>query len=226
MDQEEVGKDIMIDPVIEEALEKMYTCEFEEAEYPRDEETSVALKEASSLGLVELRDERYWLTPDGRTAGRNVVRRHRLAECLLRDVLAVGPDHMEEDACRFEHVLQDALDEKICILLGHPATCPHGRRIPEGTCCQKARADRIEEVAPLCDGRPGAEGVVAYLTTRDNREVQKMMSMGVLPGIRILLIRRFPSYVFQVGYGQFTVDRQLAEMICVHWDTPESAGRE
>ena len=218
MAQGEVEKDIMISPAIEEVLEKLYACEFEQVEYPQDEATSASLKEALSLGLVELRHERYWLTSDGRIAGRNVVRRHRLAECLLRDVLAVGADHIEEDACRFEHVLQDGVDEKICILLGHPTTCPHGQPIPQGTCCEKARVDRIEEVAPLCDGRPGAEGIVAYLTTRDNREVQKMMAMGVLPGTRIQLIRRYPSYVFQIGYGQFTVDRQLAEKICVHWN--------
>jgi len=208
----------MMNPAIEEALERLYCYEFEQADYPQDESTLDVMKEASSLGLIELCGERYRLTSEGRAAGRNVVRRHRLAECLLRDVLAVRADNVEEDACRFEHILRNALEEKICVLLGHPTVCPHGRAIPEGGCCRKASADHIEEVGLLCDGRPGASGVVAYLTTRDNREVQKMMAMGILPGTRIRLIRRFPSYVFQVGYGQFTVDRQLAEMICVHWD--------
>jgi len=208
----------MINPAIEEVLEKLYCCEFEQGDYPQDEASLDAMKEASSLGLVALGDERYLLTSKGRAAGRDVVRRHRLAECLLRDVLGVRADQVEEDACRFEHILQNALEEKICVLLGHPTTCPHGRAIPQGECCRKASADHIEEVGLLCDGRPGARGVVAYLMTRDNREVQKMMAMGILPGTRIYLIRRFPSYVFQVGYGQFTVDRQLAEMICVHWD--------
>jgi DtxR family Mn-dependent transcriptional regulator len=76
------------------------------------------------------------------------------------------------------------------------------------------------EVTPLSDGRPGAEGAVAYLATRDNREIQKLMAMGILPGLKIKLMQRFPSYVFQVGYSQFTVDHALAETIYVHWAPP------
>jgi len=198
-------------------LERLYLCQFEGEPYPTDEQILSALKEALSAGLVELCDHKYRLTSQGQAAGCDVVRRHRLAERLLKDVLATGPEHMEENACRFEHVLQDGLDDKICTLLGHPTTCPHGKPIPPGQCCAKAGAERIEEVGPLCDGRPGAEGTVAYLTTRDDKEVQKLMAMGILPGSRIHLIRRFPSYVFQVGYSQFTVDRPLAEIIYVHW---------
>ena len=209
-----------MDPSVEEALERLYLCEVEQEEYPSDETTAAAVKNAASLGLVELCEHSYRLTRAGRTGGRSVVRRHRLAESLLRDVLAVGSQHMmEEEACRFEHVLLDGLDDKICILLGHPATCPHGKTIPEGECCRKAKTDQISEVGPLCDGKAGSEGVVSYLTTRNNREVQKMMAMGILPGTPIQLIRCFPSYVFQAGYSQFTVDRSLAEIIYVHWNT-------
>ncbi|NIA07437.1 MAG: transcriptional regulator [Actinobacteria bacterium] len=209
----------MINSLIEEALEHLYACEVEDATYPEEESILAAMGEASSAGLVEFRDGRYRLTRDGQAAGGDVVRRHRLAERLLSDVLAVAGEHMPEDACRFEHVLQHGLDDKICILLGHPSTCPHGKPIPRGKCCRKARGDRIEEISLLCDGKPGAKGVVAYLTTRDDREVQKLMAMGILPGSPIQLIRRFPSYVFQVGYSQFTVDRPLAAVIYVHWES-------
>ncbi len=208
----------MTDPIIEEALEDLYLCESEHQSYPVDDATGAALKDASSQGFTELIDGRYKLTDSGMDLGRNVIRSHRLAECLLHDVLrSTTDDQMEQDACRFEHVLLNGLDDKICSLLGHPKRCPHGKIIPEGKCCQRAREDTIREVRPLCDGAPGDEGSVAYLTTRDSREVQKMMAMGILPGARIQLIRRFPSYVFQVGYSQFTVDRPLAEAIYVHW---------
>ena len=70
---------------------------------------------------------------------------------------------------------------------------------------------------PLCDGQPGREGTVAYLSTRDNRDIQKLMAMGILPGVKIRLLRQFPSYIFEIGYSQFTVDRNLAEKIYVHW---------
>ncbi len=217
----------MIDPHIEEVLESLYLCESEQQEYPSDEVILAGMKEASLQGLAELDGDRYNLTPKGLHAGCDVVRRHRLAECLLGDVLrSETDDRMEQDACRFEHVLQDGLDDKICTLLGHPSQCPHGKPIPEGDCCKKARLDTIREVCPLCDAAPGDKGTVAYLTTRDNREVQKMMAMGILPGTRIQLIRRFPSYVFQVGYSQFTVDRPLAEVIYVHWASNGSTDKK
>ena len=215
----------MISPAIEEVLEKLYACEFEQDPYPRDPETVAGFDDAAAGGLIELRGDRYVLTDEGRQAGRSVIRRHRLAECLLRDVLSAAADRMDADACSFEHVLRDGLDEKICVLLGHPRTCPHGKQIPEGPCCRKARADRIVEVGPLADGRPGSGGRVAYLATRDNRQVQKVMAMGVLPGVDIQLIRRFPSYVFQVGYSQFTVDEDLAAIIFVHWRDGQPAGK-
>ena len=61
--------------------------------------------------------------------------------------------------------------------------------------------------------------MVAYLSTRDNREIQKLMAMGILPGSDIHLTRLFPSYIFSIGQSQFTVDRALAEKIFVHWQT-------
>ena len=216
----------MLKPNIEEALEKLYTHEVEDGEYPSDGPSLEALAEAEEQGIVERDGEKYRFTESGLPAGRDVLRRHRLAECLLSDVLAVKSDELETDACEFEHILQPGLEERICVLLGHPSTCPHGSRIPPGECCEKAREDQILEVTPLCDGRPGADGVVAYLSTRDNREVQKMMAMGILPGVRVSLVRRFPSYVLQVGYTQFTLDHTLAEKIYVHWDTPEADAEE
>ena len=208
----------MIDPEIEELLESLYEYEIEDDDYPPEDRVKKGGDGAIALKLVKLCQEKYKLTEAGREAGKSVVRRHRLAERLLQDVLAVGPGHIEEDACRFEHVLQDEVDEKVCILLGHPTHCPHGKPIPQGLCCQKARTDLIKEVRPLCDASPESEGTVAYLATKDNRQVQKLVAMGILPGANIKVIRQFPSYVFQVGYSQFAVDRPLAEVIYVRWN--------
>ncbi len=208
----------MINPEVEELLESLYEYEIEDAPYPPKNTVNEGADGAITLKLAELREDKYKLTEAGIEAGKSVVRRHRLAERLLQDVLAVGPSHIEEDACRFEHVLQDEVDEKVCILLGHPTHCPHGKPIPQGQCCQKAQADLIKEVRPLCDASPESEGTVAYLATKDNRKVQKLVAMGILPGADITVIRQFPSYVFQVGYSQFAVDRPLAEVIYVRWN--------
>lgn len=70
----------------------------------------------------------------------------------------------------------------------------------------------------LAQGRVGAAGDVVGLDTRDQAQMRKLMAMGILPGTRIELIRRFPSFVFQIDYSQFTVDRELAMSILVRWD--------
>ena len=72
-------------------------------------------------------------------------------------------------------------------------------------------------MTPLSEGKPGDHGTVASLATRSKRQTQKLMAMGLLPGSEVRLIQRFPSYVFQVGYSQFAVDRALAAVVLVHW---------
>jgi Fe2+ transport system protein FeoA len=74
----------------------------------------------------------------------------------------------------------------------------------------------------LSDGVTGAHGVVTHLHARNQREVHKLMALGVLPGVSIRLLRRFPAYVFQVGYSQFTIDRELAQTISVRWEPAEA----
>lgn len=207
---------------VEELLEQLYVAQVEQG--TQGETASApgapppeARREVLKAKYAELRGGQCVLTPLGLEAARSVVRRHRLAECLLRDVLGVSDTDVDADACEFEHIIQHGLDERICVLLGHPAQCPHGKPIPRGPCCERAPMDAIPEVGPLSEGAIGAEGVVVYLRTRDRRDVQKLMALGILPGVPIRLIRRFPSYVFQLGFSQFTVDRDLAEKIHVRW---------
>jgi DtxR family Mn-dependent transcriptional regulator len=206
----------MNDPRIEEVLEDLYLQHEHHGRVPRPA-AGATLQAACDAGLITFSGNTATPTETGLEAGKRVVRRHRLAECLLKDVLQVTGEEAEEDACTFEHILRPGLEDKICTLLGHPLTCPDGHPIPRGECCLKAEKDQVQEVGPLCDGRAGQAGVVAYLSTRDNREIQKLMAMGILPGTDIRLIRLFPSYIFEIGHSQFTVDRSLAEKIFVHW---------
>jgi DtxR family Mn-dependent transcriptional regulator len=209
----------MINPKIEEILEDLYLQSQDPSRIPRPMETDT-LQEAVAAGYITVSGAGPLMTAEGTELGTSVVRRHRLAECLLCDVFQLpNVESAEEDACAFEHMLRPGLEDRVCTLLGHPPTCPHGRPIPRGDCCKRAERDQVREVGPLCDGRAGQNGVVAYLSTRDNREVQKLMAMGILPGSDIRLIRLFPSYIFAIGHSQFTVDRSLAEKIFVHWHT-------
>ena len=76
------------------------------------------------------------LTDRGRQRAADIIRRHRLAERLFTDSLALDSEsEIEQQACKFEHILSHEATDKICAFLGHPKTCPHGAAIPPGPCC-------------------------------------------------------------------------------------------
>src|SRR6266702_254986 len=76
------------------------------------------------------------LTPRGQKRAADIIRRHRLAERLFTDSLAMDSEtEIEQQACKFEHILSPEATDKICIFLNHPRTCPHGAPIPPGPCC-------------------------------------------------------------------------------------------
>jgi putative ABC transport system ATP-binding protein len=76
------------------------------------------------------------LTGRGRQRAADIIRRHRLAERLFTDSLALDSEsEIEQQACKFEHILSPEATDKICSFLGHPLTCPHGAPIPPGPCC-------------------------------------------------------------------------------------------
>lgn len=84
-----------------------------------------------SDGLVRLEDDRtVSLTATGREVATHVMRKHRLAERLLVDVLGLEPEHVHEEACRWEHVISDRVEQKLVEFLGNPTTSPYGNPIP------------------------------------------------------------------------------------------------
>ena len=81
------------------------------------------------------------LTARGRQRAADIIRRHRLAERLFTDSLALDSEtEIEQQACKFEHILSREATDKICRFLGHPLTCPHGAPIPPGPCCPRTSA--------------------------------------------------------------------------------------
>ena len=79
------------------------------------------------------------LTPRGQKRAADIIRRHRLAERLFTDSLAMDSEtEIEQQACKFEHILSAEATDKICAFLGHPKTCPHGSPIPPGPCCGRS----------------------------------------------------------------------------------------
>lgn len=90
---------------------------------------TVARMERDGLLTVE-GDRHLELTTEGRKHATSVMRKHRLAECLLVDVIGMEWEDVHIEACRWEHVMSDAVERRIAALLGAPTTCPHGNPIP------------------------------------------------------------------------------------------------
>ena len=203
----------------EEILETLWlrTEEKKEDYIPLDELKGMKrpIEQLLKAGYISLSDNRINLTSRGRPEALNVIRRHRLAERLLTDVLNTGDMLTHEKACKFEHLLDRGLDESICNLLGHPKICPHGKPIPPGKCCREKQTQAQKVVSPLSQLAQGQKGKVAYIYAPETDKLQKLMAMGVLPGAPIGLIQEFPSFVFQAGQTQFAVDKEIADAIYV-----------
>ena len=210
-----------VSPKAEEILESLWIVTEEKGEnaahfdaFQNDQEDE-ALAELVGLAYVEVRGERVHLRREGRAEARMTVRRHRLAERLMMDILDIKGRSGDERACEFEHLLHHGVDTKICALLNHPTTCPHGKPIPPGSCCEQARQEGDVGVVALTELKAGERGEIAYLSATDAGKMQKLMSMGVLPGSDLEVTRTFPTYIFKVGHSEFAVDDDLAREIFV-----------
>lgn len=167
-------------------------------------------------GLIRRAAADVRLTAAGFEEARKTIRRHRLSERLFADILDVVKEEMEDAACRFEHMLiKPELEGRICALLGHPKTCPHGRPIPIGECCHGVDSAADQTVVPMSQLLQGQGGVIAYVHSGDSDKLKKLMAMGILPGERVTLERQYPSFVFVVGNSRYAVDEGMANAIFV-----------
>ena len=200
---------------LEEVLEHLWIKKDKGAQVKmkdvRDEDLS-ALMERS---LAEVVNDSVVLTTKGEEVGRAIVRRHRLAERLLHDVLQMNDSEIHDQACKFEHILSPGVEENICTLLGHPKVCPHGTPIPPGPCCEERRSGAKSIVVPLTDLGVGEKGIVSYLHTKRHPRLHKLMSFGIVPGLEIHVHRTSPSLVIQVGETTIALERGIGEDIFV-----------
>lgn len=171
-------------------------------------------------GLLTLRDDRsIELTPVGRAKSTSVMRKHRLAEVLLTEVIGLGWELAHDEACRWEHVLGDAVEDRLVVLLGDPQVSPYGNPIP---------ARDAVGPPPLGDGAPtpldgllgaGSATVrVARLTEELQTDIELLAALaeaGVRPGARIAA-ERAGDRLRLTASGRVTVAAAVARMIFVH----------
>jgi DtxR family Mn-dependent transcriptional regulator len=210
---------------VDELLESVYT----EREQGRDEGAAVLaaagdhaagkseadLAELEEMGLVARQGTRVRLREPGEVRARTVVRRHRLTERLFRDLLALGEGATESQACEFEHILSPEATDSVCTLLGHPPTCPHGKAIPPGACCDALHRTVRPLVTGLTHLELGATGRIVFIAPKFHDRMDRLAALGVTPGSAVRLHQRAPSYVIEIGETTIALDPEIAGEIYV-----------
>ena len=213
---------------IEEILEAIWTAEekglSEIADIKKETKVEVSnkiLDDLSKDGFVTIADEEVKFTDRGREKAKSIIRRHRLAERLLSDVLKRSAEETEDTACEYEHFLAPEITEGICTLLGHPKYCPHGMKIPPGECCIQARKTVESVVIPLSKLNTGESGKIAYITTQSHPRLHKLLSFGFTPGLMIQLHQKSPTFIIECDKAQLALEKDIAEDIFI-WKKVES----
>ncbi len=143
---------------------------------------SEMLKRLEQQGYVRATEDGVALTGEGWEVAVRVVRRLRLAERLLTDILGLELPRVYEEACKMEHVISQEVEARLEKVLNYPTHCPHGQPIP--------KPDGTLEALPsttLNNLRPGEWAEVAAIPEEDAQLVQYLSSLGLVPGSRILV---------------------------------------
>jgi len=144
------------------------------------------LQRLAEEGLVEYSPRRgVVLSPAGKRASLQVLRRHRLLETFLVEVLGLDWSEVHEEAEVLEHHLSDRIVDAIDRALGHPAEDPHGHPIPDA----RGRLP-VRHLAPLQGMTEGRRGVVREVRTNEPGRLQRWKELGLVPGAEVRMGER------------------------------------
>jgi DtxR family transcriptional regulator, Mn-dependent transcriptional regulator len=166
-------------------------------------------------GLVVVTDDTIQFTDKGKAQARGLIRRLRLAERLFSDVFEMRDETVIDDACKMEHILSEELTDSVCTFLGHPQTCPHGKRIPRGECCKKYKVDIEPVVTRLSEFEVGSKGRITFIVPTKPSRLSKLNSLGIAAGSVIKLLQKNPSYIIQIDETTIAIDPEIAKEIYI-----------
>jgi DtxR family Mn-dependent transcriptional regulator len=152
-------------------------------------------------------DKTISFTESGREHAEGIVRRHRLIERFLTDVLGIPWDEVHEEAERLEHAMSPVLEERMLAAIGDAKTCPHGHPIEAGS--------RVEG-APLADVEPGATLTVLRFENEAEDLLHLLKATGIEPGMSAMLVSSDPQDVVISADGrERSLTRSVAETVSV-----------
>jgi len=154
------------------------------------------------------------LTEKGRTIALDVVRRHRLSERLLTDILRLDWSKAHDAACKLEHAIADKdVIKPLEEALGKPKTCPHGNPIPSEL--GKVTEEKLE---PLVNLDTGEEGVIIKITDERPDLLQYLARLSLVPGINVHVEEKAPfngPLTVRVSSTIFALGRNVASVVWV-----------
>lgn len=173
-------------------------------------------------GLLQVAGDRHLeLTEEGRRLAVRVMRKHRIAECLLVDVIGLEWEQVHEEACRWEHVMSETVERKVLAMLGHPTQSPYGNPIPglDELGDTKAEGEGFDADLVTLDALRPAEGGTNVVVRRIGEPIQTdedlmrtLRRAGVRPGATV----RVSAGVGGVLVGGGDEAAELGKDIAVH----------
>lgn len=153
------------------------------------------------------------LTEKGLAVAVRVLRRHRLAERLLTDVLGMPWDEVHAEACMLEHAISDRVEARIVKLLRDPQTCPHGQPIPPSDL-----SSPVTTAEPLAQSGEGASRTVESVTEELPEILRYLGEIGIRPGVGLRVVHKAPlggPLTIEVGGKKHAISVELARLIMV-----------
>ena len=176
-------------------------------------------------GLVVVEGDRHLeLTPEGREKAMHVMRKHRLAERLLADVIGLDWAFVHEEACRWEHVMSEQVERRIIELLDHPSHSPYGNPIPGldelGERPSDRFSDGVVDIVNLVHGAVGSvKGVIRRLgepAQYEHELLEQLRAAGVLPGAKGVFSSTGSAVRVEVeGYDAIDLPNEVAVHVYV-----------
>lgn len=165
-------------------------------------------------GLIKRNNEGdIFLTEYGEKEATSIVRKHRLLERLLTDVIGLSWDESHDEACRLEHSISPELEEKISSTLGNPETCPHGNPVPS-----VAGDINIEPAQPLSELAPNQRCTIIRIISESKELLQSLASLGLIPRTDVEILEKAPMagpILIRVGDSHYALGRDVACKVLV-----------
>lgn len=153
------------------------------------------------------------LTRKGLGVAVRVLRRHRLAERLLTDVLGMPWDEVHAEACMLEHAISDRVESRLMHLLNDPNTCPHGQPIPPSDL-----SDPPAFGEPLAQMPEGTHARIESVTEELPEILRYLGEIGMRPGVDVHVVQKAPlggPVTIKVNGSTHAISLELARMVTV-----------